>query len=306
AFVSKLNASGSVLVYSTYLGGLGTDGGAGIAVDSVGDAYVTGFTTGGFPTYAGLIFPLGAFPSFGGFTDAFVAKLNETGSGLLYSTYLGGSGEDGGNGIAVDSAGNAYVTGDTSSADFPIAFPIRAALNGFSDAFVAKLNASGFQLVYSTYLGGSGEDGGGGIAVDSDGNAYVAGDALSTDFPTTAGAFQRTSGIGGGAFVAKIDVTTHLIVSPVSLGAITTAGTPFVFNLSASDPKNIEAPTYSGTTHSTSPDKLAPLPADYTFPALDNGVHTFSVPLRTAGTQTITANQTIDATVAGTASVTVN
>jgi hypothetical protein len=117
--------------------------------------------------------------------DAFVAKLNPAGSALVYSTYLGGSDVNWGNGIAVDSSGNAYVTGSTTSIDFPIANPLQASFGGGNyDAFVAKLNAAGSALVYSTYLGGSRDDWGFGIAVDSSGNAYVAGITASTDFPS--------------------------------------------------------------------------------------------------------------------------
>ena len=119
---------------------------------------------------------------------AFVTKFNAAGSAVVYSTYLGGSNYDQGNGIAVDSSGNAYVTGYTASSDFPTVSPIQATNKGVADngenAFVAKLSADGSQLVYSTYLGGSVSDDATGIAVDSSGEAYVAGSTLSTDFPT--------------------------------------------------------------------------------------------------------------------------
>jgi hypothetical protein len=179
-FVAKLNPAGSALVYSTYLGG-GADEGGGIAVDSSGNAYVTGLTEStDFPTMNPLQ------PSFGGVSDAFVAKLNPTGSALVYSTYLGGSGIDNGTGISVDNSGNAYVTGYTFSANFPLMNPLQATPGGggYGDAFVAKLDSTGSALVYSTYLGGSGDDYGAGIAVDSPGNAYVTGSTDSNDFPT--------------------------------------------------------------------------------------------------------------------------
>jgi hypothetical protein len=196
AFVAKLNAVGSALVYSTYLGGSGDDRGNGIAADSSGNAYVTGgITSANFPT-AG---PLQATNGGGVGWDAFVSKLNAAGSALVYSTYLGGDGEDSGDGIAVDSSGNAHVTGYTYSSNFPTASPLQATLSGVSDAFVAKLNAAGSALVYSTYLGGSGYDNGYGIAVDSSGNVYVMGSTSSTDFPTV-GPVQAS----GGSFVAKI------------------------------------------------------------------------------------------------------
>ena len=162
AFVTKLNADGTALVYSTYLGGSGSDEGYGIAVDGVGQAYVTGQTNtprSGFPGTAGSLIQ----STFGGGTgDAFVAKLNAVGTALVYSTYLGGSGGDFGRGIAVDGAGQAYVTGwtNTSGSGFPgtAGSSIQNTSGGGSDAFVAKLNAAGTALVYSTYLGGSGAD----------------------------------------------------------------------------------------------------------------------------------------------------
>ena len=218
AFVTKLNSTGSALVYSTYLGGSGEDSGTGIAVDSAGDAYVTGSTTStNFPTMNPLQ------PANGGGYDAFVIKLNSTGSALVYSTYLGGSGSDSGTGIAVDSAGNAYVTGGTSSTNFPTFDPLQPANGGGGDAFVSKLNPSGSALVYSTYLGGSGGDNGFGIAVDSAGNAYVTGITESTDFPTM-NPFQPTYGGGnsggiGDAFVSKIAKPSAVVsLAPPSLG----------------------------------------------------------------------------------------
>jgi hypothetical protein len=199
AFVAKLNWSGSALslVYSTYLGG-GGDLANGIAVDSSGRAYVTGYTDSpNFPTASPLQ------ESLAGSQNAFVAELNPTGSALVYSTFLGGSGSDMGLGIAVDSSGNAYVTGQTRSTNFPTANPIQASLAGDTNAFVAKLNPTGSALVYSTYLGGSYEDGGWGIAVDSSGNAYVTGGASSANFPIV-NALQVSPGGNGDAFVAKI------------------------------------------------------------------------------------------------------
>src|SRR5437773_487076 len=175
------------LVYATYLGSSGWDYGSGIAVDAAGSAYVTGSTSSAdFPTANALQ------AAKAGFQNAFVTKLNPTGSALVYSTYLGGSGGDGGTGIAVDTAGSAYVTGATSSIDFPTVNPLQAAYGGDGDAFVSKLDAAGSALLSSTYLGGSGADAGYGIAVDTLGNAYVTGETRSTDFPTTPGAIQTT------------------------------------------------------------------------------------------------------------------
>jgi hypothetical protein len=132
-------------------------------------------------------------------------KLNASGSALVYSTYLGGSGDEEARGIALDSAGNAYVTGYTGSTDFPTANPLQDVYGGgFSDAFVTKLNASGSALVYSTYLGGSGDEEARGIALDSAGNAYVTGFTRSADFRTTPLALKRALGSLINGFVAKI------------------------------------------------------------------------------------------------------
>jgi uncharacterized protein (TIGR03437 family) len=211
AFVTKLNAAGSALVYSTYLGGGYSDEAFGIAVDPSGNAYVTGLTdSSNFPTANALQ------ASLRGYGDAFVGKLNAAGSALVYSTYLGGSGDDGGYGIAVDSSGNAYVTGYTWSGNFPTANALQAS-NGGSDAFVTRLNAAGSALVYSTYLGGSGEDGGYGIAVDSSGNAYVTGYAWSTNFPT-ANALQRSNRGFINAFVTKLNAAGSALVYSTYLG----------------------------------------------------------------------------------------
>jgi hypothetical protein len=212
AFVAKLNPAGAALVYSTYLGGNSYDLGQGIAVDSSGNAYVTGYTVStDFPTVS----PIQGV--FGGYIDAFVAKLNPGGSALVYSTYLGGGGEDEGYGITADSSGNAYVTGSTRSTNFPTASPIQAVLRGSGDAFVAKVNPAGSALVYSTYLGGSSGGGGTGIAVDASGNAYVTGSTYSTDFPT-ANPLQAVSGGGDDAFVAKVNPAGSALVYSTYLG----------------------------------------------------------------------------------------
>src|SRR2546422_827769 len=220
AFVTKLNtlASGSAsLVYSTYLGGTSDENGFGIAVDSTGNTYVTGQTGSlDFPTTTGAFRPSFA----GGFIDAFVTKLNPTGAALAYSTYLGGTGDEDGFGIAVDATGNAYVTGITFSPDFPATAGTFQPSSPGGDAFVTKLNPSGAALVYSTYLGGTGSDVGFGIAVDSFGNAYVTGQTFSSDFPTTEGAFQTTFGGGGGfdAFLTKVNPAGAALVYSTYLG----------------------------------------------------------------------------------------
>jgi hypothetical protein len=204
AFVTKLNPSGSALVYSTYLGGKGSDRGFAIALDAPSNpnAYVTGHTAStDFPTTPGAF----QVTPPGGAHDVFVAKLNPSGTALVYATHLGGTGDDVGEGIAVDPAGNAYVTGQTTSVDFPITVGgFQMTLGGLTDAFVTKLDPTGSALVYSTYLGGTGDDVGHGITVDSAGSAYVTGETGSTNFPTTAGAFDTTLGGLQDGFVAKI------------------------------------------------------------------------------------------------------
>jgi hypothetical protein len=221
AFVTKLNSEGSALVYSTYLGGSGSDGGSGIVVDSAGSVYVTGSTTSNdFPVTPGAF---QTTPNGGG--DAFVTKINPTGSALVYSTYLGGSGQDWGSGIAVDSAGNAYITGSTASTEFPTMNPLQTAYGGGQyDAFVSEINRTGSALVYSTYLGGSGNDYGYSIAVDSAGNASVTGYTESTDFPTQS-PLQPTYGGGSfDAFVAKINAAGSLVYCTYLGGSLSDVG----------------------------------------------------------------------------------
>ena len=218
-FVSKLNATGTALVYSTYLGGSNTDVGKSIAVDSSGNAYVAGYSVStNFPTTPGALQTLIA----GGTWDGFVAKLNDTGSGLVYSTYLGGSNQDKIYGVAVDTVGNAYVTGATQSTNFPTANALQATLSGGADGFVAELNAMGSALVYSTYCGGSANDIPNAIAVDGSGNAYVTGSTGSTNFPTTTGAFQLTPGGQNDAFITKLTAGGIGLAYSTYLGGSTT------------------------------------------------------------------------------------
>jgi hypothetical protein len=206
-FVTKLNASGSALGYSTFLGGTSFDGVAGVAIDAAGAAYVTGSTSSpDFPTTAG------AFDtSYNNDSDGFVTKVDTSGASLTYSTYLGGpgtggTGYDAGYAIAVDGGGRAYVTGRTDSLLFPTTpGAYDTVYNGGGDVFLTKLDASGAAPGYSTYLGGNGADAGDGVAIDADGSAYITGYTTSSGFPTTAGAFDTTFNGGYDAYVSKLD-----------------------------------------------------------------------------------------------------
>jgi len=224
AFVAKVNAAGTALVYCGYIGGSDHDYGWGIAVDGVGNAYVAGATAsgegGGFPVTVGpdLTYNDGEY-------DAFVAKVNPAGTALVYCGYIGGYDSDGGTGIAIDSAGNAYVVGRSASSEaqgFPVTVGPDLTYNGGeSDAFVAKVNAAGTALAYCGYIGGSGGDWGSGIAVDGAGNAYVVGGTASGEaggFPVTVGPDLTYNGGSWDAFVAKV-ATTYFIS-----GRVTDAG----------------------------------------------------------------------------------
>jgi hypothetical protein len=190
AFAAKLDASGPSLRSSTFLGGSWFDFGRAVALDRRGQPYVTGDTgSSDFPTTPGSF-----DTTFNGAFDAFVSKLDATGSVLGYSTFLGGSSSDVGKGLVVDTAGKAYATGYTSSANFPTSRrAFDRSLNGESDAFLARLNAGGSVLSYGTYVGGTAGDFGSALAVERSGRAHVAGDRRSADFPATPGAFDTTS-----------------------------------------------------------------------------------------------------------------
>ena len=260
--MTKLNPAGSALVYSTFLGGFDTDSGTAIAVDTFGSAYVTGFTGSiNFPTTVSAFDTthnaVGEFVTF----DAFVTKLNLSGSALDYSTFLGSTGPEIAEGIAVDTSGSAYVTGSTSSPNFPTtvgAFDTTANIVVGSDVFVTKFNPSGSALVYSTFLGGTELDQGNDIAVDSTGSAYVTGFTLSPNFPTTADAFDTTHS-SSEVFVTKFNPSGSALVYSSFLGgdatdlafgiAVDTFGSAYVTGFTSS---HINFPTTVGafdTTH---------------------------------------------------------
>ncbi len=227
AFVAKLNPQGTALLYATYLGGSEGDTVMSIAVDAAGNAYLTGGTTskdfpvtpGAFQTKYGGTGGHSLPPFSSPVGDGFVAKLNPTGSALVYSSYLGGTGIDQGYGIAVDASGTAYVAGATESPNFPITQGVvQSTIRGSTEIFIARINSAGTGLLYSTFLGGSGEDAAFALALDSSGSIYITGITGSDDFPVTAGAFQsrRTGGVSG--FVAKLNGTGTALAYSTYLG----------------------------------------------------------------------------------------
>jgi Bacterial Ig-like domain (group 3)/Beta-propeller repeat/Abnormal spindle-like microcephaly-assoc'd, ASPM-SPD-2-Hydin len=276
AFVTKLTSGGTAAAYSTYLGGSAYDSATAIAVDSTGDAYVVGTTAStNFPV-------LNAIQSSNaGGNDAFVTKLDPSGSVLVYSTYLGGSFTDGANGVAVDSTGSAYVTGYTSSNNFPTANALQPVSASGYDAFVAKIAPAGNSLTYSTYLGGTGNDYGSGIAIDSTGSAYVVGYTFSTNFPTSANAFRSSNRARGNAasnaFVSKINPAGSALTYSTYIGG---SGSVYSFGEYTSgiaiDP--IGNAYIAGYTASTDYPTLNPIQ-----PANNGGFDIFVTELNTTG-----------------------
>jgi hypothetical protein len=201
-FVTKLDAWGSALLFSTFLGGSGLDLGLGIALDNYGNAFVMGDTdSGDFPVTSG------AFDTSFNSYDIFVTKLNSVGNNLLYSTFIGGNHMDIGQDITLDSSGNAYVVGEIFSPDFPVTCDaFDTSLDGSANGSITMLNTSGSTLIYSTFLGGSGFDIAGGIAIDNAGNVYVVGCATSSDFPVSIGAYDTTYNGGQDGFVIKLSI----------------------------------------------------------------------------------------------------
>ena len=215
SFVAKFSAAGA-LVYSTYLGGSADEQAYGLAVDSQGNAYVTGSTNSpNFPVTQGAY-----SRSLSGSPNVFVVKLNPAGTSLLYSSYFGGSGSDTGYGIAVDGSGYAFITGSTSSTNFPVsAGAYRTTYSGgSSDAFVSALTTSGSSLLYSTYLGGSNQDQTYAIALDANGDAYVAGETLSVDFPNIPGLIQAAENGSYDGFVTALNPTGTALIYSTLLG----------------------------------------------------------------------------------------
>ncbi len=214
-FVAQLNATGTTLVYSTYLGGRDEDRVFGIVIDALDNAHVVGSTlSNNFPTTAGAFqttFKGGTFTG-----DVFVAKLNPQGSALVFSTYLGGSGDDSSGSLGLDTAGNILLAGSTESTDFPTASPIQATNRGRKDAFLAKLNPSATSLLFSTYFGGSDDEDSGSLTLAPTGDIYLYGSTFSFDFPLT-NSLQPYFGVDE-IFVTKINGSTMSVVYSTYIG----------------------------------------------------------------------------------------
>jgi hypothetical protein len=255
-FVAKFNSTGSALVYSTYLGGAGE----GIAVDAEGNAYTTGYS---LPTL---------FTPTPGALDAGdqigVTKLNPQGNQRIYAARFGSSGDDIPTDIAIDSAGNAYVTGHTNCAgagspacDFPVLNAPQPNYRGNGDMFVSKLNAAGSALIYSTYVGGGSIDNAYSIDIDNSGNAYITGFTLSSDFPTTPGAFDTTYNCNPqfncrqDAIITKIPPSGGTFAYSTYLGG---TGEEFGYGIAVDDTGNAYVAGYSGGRFSGAPEEGFP------------------------------------------------
>ncbi|MCT7976949.1 SBBP repeat-containing protein [Laspinema olomoucense] len=229
AFVTKISSDGSQLIYSTYLGGRDSDIGNAIAVDAAGHVYIAGSTGVPRDGQPGAVIPVGDFPKvnplqaqLNGLSEAFVTKLAPDGKSLIYSTFLGGSGFEEGNDMAIDNRGNVYLTGETTSSDLPQVAPIQPGFGGNGDAFVGKILADGRTIDYLTYLGGNGFESGNAIAVNPVGTAFVTGQSASANFATVNPLPNAAGGVQGDAFVVAIAQPinpTQPIVVPVGAPA---------------------------------------------------------------------------------------
>lgn len=218
-FITKLNSTGTGLIYSTFLGGSWFDFAYSIAIDSTGCAYVTGYTySTDFPVTPGVFMTT----AYNGWTDCFVTKINPTGTALIYSTHLGGADDDYCYSITVDSIGNAYIGGYTRSTDFPVTPGAYSTVNsgGWSDDFITKLNSTGTALLYSTYLGGNGEDNLSNITVDASGNAYIVGYTTIGNFPVTPGAFMTLMNGPVDGFITKLSIIDVVLTGELDFNEV--------------------------------------------------------------------------------------
>lgn len=289
-FVTKFAPDGATVAYSTYLGGVDYDQPTAIAVDAIGNAYITGLTDGAYPTTAGAYRRTGTF-------DAFVTKLNPTASAMVYSTLVGGNGTDSTAGvdrawgIALDSSNNAYIVGDTTSVNLPTVDAFQATYGGgLKDAFVAKLNAAGSAVPYLSYLGGNTTDEGRGIAVNSAGNAYVTGYTTAANFPVTPGVVQGRQGGGlehpDDAFITKIAASSG--GGAPTLAALTLSRTTVAGGVAVQGTVELSAPAPTGgalVALTSSNRSVAKVPAGVTVPAGSSRA-TFTITTRVVAVST--------------------
>ena len=216
-FVTKLNATGTAIVYSTYIGGSGGDGASSITLDASGNTYITGSTTS-----TDFYITSGAFQTThgGGSNDAFVTKLNATGTALIYSTYIGGNDKEYTTSIVIDTLGNSYITGYTLSFNYPTTLgAFQTIRDGARDIFITKFNATGTTLIYSTFIGGNYDDYGEDIVLDSFGNAYITGTTWSSTYDVTPGAFSTSNLFGGASsIVSKLNATGSSLLYSTFIG----------------------------------------------------------------------------------------
>jgi hypothetical protein len=249
-YVIKLNSTGSALVYGTYLGGSNWDDIRALAIDSSGTVYVTGFTNGGFPVTAG------AYDTTynGGLEDIYVAKLNSTGSTLVYSTYVGGSLVESPSAIAVDGSNNVYVSGLVQYNSFPTTVgAYDTTFNGATDIFAVKLNATGSALLYGTYLGGSADDYVSDMKVDGSGNLYLFGDTPSSNFPTTSGAYDRTLNSGYATYLTKLNPSGSALVYSTYLEGANAQTNGNALSIDASGNAYVAGSVYASSANASFP-----------------------------------------------------
>ncbi len=244
-FVTKLAANGSILLFSTYIGGSGDDRAYSLVLDSENNVYLTGQTSGGGPAYPTTSNAFNQTHSGG--SDVFVTKLAANGSTLLFSTFLGGSGADYGRSIVIDDANNVYVTGQTrnGTSNFPTTNgAFYETHNGQDDVFVTKLAANGSTLLFSTFLGGSGYDRAFSIAVDNSENVYVAGYTIdgTTDYPTTSNAYDQTHNGVYDAFVTKLAANGSILLFSTFLGG---SGLDCAYSIAVDNSENVYVAGYT-------------------------------------------------------------